>query len=133
MNEKELFTKFRTELGFEKAPKYLQWIRDKFPQLDIHHLLGSYFGKKMTDYLVIPLTRYDHCKYEAKIGTSYYNKARGFVECMPQSMFYLSSYLEYLKTGEARFNPELLYYWQSNCFDVELTKQIIQEVIRKEQ
>ncbi len=43
-----------------KSKKFLKWVKDKYPTLETHHLLGSMTGVKLCDYLVKPVTREEH-------------------------------------------------------------------------
>lgn len=97
MTEKEIFTKFRYEMGFQRSKKYLVWLKEKYPNREPHHLLGSTIGKKYTDYLVVMLTREEHKECEPKIGTSIYNKAVMFVEYLPRAIKHLIEYVESLE------------------------------------
>ena len=60
MTNKETFTRLRAIFGFEKDKDYLAWVKSIIPHYDCHHILGSFLGKKMTDYLVIPLSHKEH-------------------------------------------------------------------------
>jgi hypothetical protein len=54
------FTQYRTVLGFQKSKRYLKWMKIQFPDLDLHHILGSVHSKKFTDYLVVPIHHTHH-------------------------------------------------------------------------
>lgn len=62
MDSKAELRRYRNQLGFQKSHQYLEWMKKMFPNLDLHHILGSFTGKKMTDYLVVPLTHFEHIK-----------------------------------------------------------------------
>lgn len=67
------FTRFRSIMGFEKFPKYLDWIRFNFPGLEPHHILGSMGAKKFTDALVMPLEHNHHINEVTPNIAKYFN------------------------------------------------------------
>lgn len=71
------FTWLRNIFGFERDKKYLAWVKSLFPNMDIHHILGSTFSKKFTDYLVAPIEHEEHltkAEYnKAEYCTKYFN------------------------------------------------------------
>lgn len=71
MTNKEIFTMFRRVFGFEKSKEYLAWAKELFPNYDLHHILSSTFGKKFTDFLVIPLTHAEHLNIAEKHKADY--------------------------------------------------------------
>jgi hypothetical protein len=52
--------RYRTALGFQKSKRYLSWMKERNPNLDLHHILGSVHGKKFTDYLVVAIDHAHH-------------------------------------------------------------------------
>lgn len=44
--ETERYIQFRNQLKIWKSEKYLSWMKSKYPQMDLHHLLGSKINKK---------------------------------------------------------------------------------------
>lgn len=59
-----LLTKFRHQLLPLKDEQYLKWFRKKHEGYDPHHIMGSTFGMKFTDYLLVPATREIHHKWQ---------------------------------------------------------------------
>ncbi len=55
---------FRHKIPPYKSRKYLRWVKNRFPDYEIHHILGSHIGKKNTDYLVVPLAPDVHRKMQ---------------------------------------------------------------------
>ena len=44
------------QLDYSKSKKYYEWFKKEHPNHDAHHLVGT----KVTDYLLVPLTREEH-------------------------------------------------------------------------
>lgn len=65
-----LLTKFRAQLLPYKDEAYLKDFRKKYCQseggepIDPHHIMGSTFGMKFTDYLLVPAPRSMHNKWQ---------------------------------------------------------------------
>ena len=59
-----LLTKFRHQLLPLKDEEYLRWFRENHKGYDPHHIMGSTFGMKFTDYLLVPATREMHHKWQ---------------------------------------------------------------------
>ena len=95
-------TIWRNIIGYHSAPKYHRWLRDKRPNEDIHHLLSSTFGKKFSDYLVVPL---DHNFHITKVTA---NEAKYFSLLIDQACKWLKLYAETLeiKTKLIKNEPE---------------------------
>lgn len=93
-DKKILFTRCRNEVKPTKSARYIKWLKAKYPDREPHHLLGSTFGLKFTDHLIVMLTRDEHRECEPKIGTSAYNKAEAFIKYLPQAINNLIEYAE---------------------------------------
>ena len=65
MKEKELFGRFKHNTRPAKSLKYLKWLRERFPNRELHHLVGSQGKLKLTDYLIVAVTREEHARAEA--------------------------------------------------------------------
>ncbi len=112
MTNKQIFTHYRFYLGFQKFPKYLKYIGQKYINSNtgfeqLHHCLGSVKGKKFTDALIIPLTAEDHNWAEKQ-------KADYFVKYFHQSVAYFVTYarqeLNYIDTLKFKINPDTGLY-----------------------
>ena len=55
-----LYNQIKNVVGFDKSRKHLSWLGNKNPGKVLHHLFGSYTGKKTTDYATIALTIEEH-------------------------------------------------------------------------
>lgn len=108
--------RYRHILGFEKSKKYLEWMKKKFPNMDIHHILGSYMGKKMTDLLVVPINH----KFHIEIVTG--NEGKYFLVYLPTALKYLQQY------AKECLNLQISY----NNIEPETVKQLIATVHEKE-
>lgn len=42
------------------SESYREYLKKRFPDKDLHHLLGSFTGMKISDSLLIPLSRKEH-------------------------------------------------------------------------
>lgn len=88
--QKQLFGRFKHNLTIDRAPKYLKWLREKYPNKEPHHLIGSQGKLKLTDYLVIMVTRNEHIDAEdAKITY--------FFENLHRAIQNLIDYIKYLE------------------------------------
>lgn len=92
---KEYHIKFKNEMGFERAPKYLAWLRKRFPGKVLHHLLGSTSRRlKFTDYLVVPVDPLEeHREADA-------NRAIHFMYNLPRAIKNLIEYVQFLEAVE---------------------------------
>ena len=54
------YTRYRHEIGFHRNKEYLSFCKKRFPNLELHHILGSTIGKKHTDYLLCPYDKGKH-------------------------------------------------------------------------
>lgn len=70
--EKEFFKKYRHALPMYKSKQYLRWVKERFPDYELHHILASVHGKKHTDYLVVPLTPEQHAKIQRYAAAFFY-------------------------------------------------------------
>lgn len=61
---KKILGKLRDIIPPYKSSKYLIWVKSRFPDYEIHHILGSHLGRKNTDYLVVPLDPEVHRKIQ---------------------------------------------------------------------
>ena len=52
--------RYRHVLGFQKSKRYSDWLKRQNPRFDRHHILGSYIGRKMTDYLQVLINHKFH-------------------------------------------------------------------------
>ena len=57
---KDMYEKLRHEIKPWTSPLYLDWFRKKFPDRDPHHLAGSMGSLKLTDSLLMPVSRAIH-------------------------------------------------------------------------
>jgi hypothetical protein len=65
------FVRFRHILGYQKFPEYLKWMKERFPNKDLHHIFGSVRGNKFTDAFVIPIDHEFHLRC-VEYAKSYY-------------------------------------------------------------
>jgi hypothetical protein len=98
-NPKEIFRLFRHKLGFERSEFFMPDMKKKFPKLDLHHLLGSYLGKKMTDFLLVPIPHTVHLEKVEK------NKAIYFMLYILMAITYLRNWC--VKNGARKKDVEL--------------------------
>ena len=77
-----------------RNPKYITWIHEEFPDMEIHHLLGSMGPCKITDLLVVPIDRESHMEAQQSIDGT-------FNDYLPQSLNLLQKYITYLE-GEIK-------------------------------
>lgn len=113
---KQEVLRYRHILGFEKSREYLMWLKSKFPDYDIHHILGSYFGKKMTDLLCVPIRH----KYHIETVTG--NEGKFFLTYLPTALKHLTQY------AKECLNLQISY----NNIEPETVKQLIATVHKKE-
>lgn len=86
-----LFYHFRDEIPNYKSKQFLEWFKNKYPNLDGHHLLGSPFGKKSTDYLLAPIEHFEHTEIAHK------NLVKYFEKYLATSIRILIQYVKYLE------------------------------------
>lgn len=88
--EKHLRLRFEHSIPPAKSSKFLEWMRSEHPGKEIHHLLGSQTGIKMTDFLAVALTREEHVRAEQ-------NKSYYFVFYLPTAIKNLIKYIIFLE------------------------------------
>ena len=88
------FTRYRNVAGFQKSARFLEWAKHKYPGKDLHHIFGSFLGKKMTDYLVVPLEHRFHL--QAVTG----NEGKFFLTFLPDAVSILLEYLSEVHNKE---------------------------------
>jgi hypothetical protein len=55
-----LTTILRNRVKVWKSKDYIKYLKERFPGQDLHHLLGSFTSCKITDSLIVPLSREEH-------------------------------------------------------------------------
>lgn len=60
IDDLQYYRSFRFALSFYKSKRYLLNRKTKYADKDLHHILGSYSGRKTTDYLIVPLEHNFH-------------------------------------------------------------------------
>jgi len=118
-HSKNEFTRYRYQLGYEKSKRYMKWMKRKFPRLDLHHILGSFSGKKMTDFLLVPLNHSYH------INTVEKEKGKHFLEHLDLAIKYLKQYIK----EELKQN---LPKRQENGFEPEIVQKLIDIAVKGE-
>lgn len=59
--ERILFRQFRSIAAkYGKNPKYIKWLRKKYPNKEIHHVFGSYMSRKSSDLCTVPVNPTEH-------------------------------------------------------------------------
>jgi len=77
MENETLYKQLRNIQPVYRSKKFINWVKAKYPQYEVHHLLGSMTGIKLNDYLVKPVTRREHLEAEQhKIDFAIDNLAR---------------------------------------------------------
>lgn len=66
------FIMWRHVIGFHKFPEYLKVMKNKYPDKDLHHILGSKHSKKYTDALVVPIDHNFHLEKVDKAEARYF-------------------------------------------------------------
>ena len=90
---KQYHIKCRHELGHERLPGYVKWLHEKFPGMELHHLLLSSSSRlKSTDALMVPVTREEHKK-------AHKNAALYFMINLPKAIRLLIEYVQHLGGG----------------------------------
>lgn len=81
----------RNRLKYRTNRQFLAWAKTKYPNQDLHHLVGSRIGKKgkLNDLLVCPKTHEQHLR-EHSLGSD-------FDEDMLSALELLFDYVEYLQ------------------------------------
>lgn len=113
------YRRYRFILGFERFPEYLSYMKEQFPNLDLHHILGSVRGGKFTDALIYPISHYFHL-YEVEAKKPYY-----FSVYLDSSAKYFIRWLEHRKVFNA---IELMDYPD---IEPETLKRLIQDSHRR--
>jgi hypothetical protein len=81
----------RNRLKYRTNHEFLKWAKEKYPQLDLDHVLGSRIGKKgrLNDLLIAPKP---HDKHMAD-----HQQGRDFDEDMLLALELIFDYVEYLQ------------------------------------
>ena len=86
-----LFERFRNELPRIKSKNFLAWAKEKYPNLDLHHLLASSSGLKFTDLLIVPLEHW------TEHPEAHENLKIAFEKHLPTAIKILMLYVEFLE------------------------------------
>jgi len=120
MTDKQLYSSWKHQLGsylFVKNKKYLQWLKGRYPGLDIHHLLKTVMGKKKaTDYMVYPF------EHEQHLGEIHSNIPVAFSKYYKASMTLLLMYRNELAEDNQAANERFIHYSPEEF--INLTKEI---------
>lgn len=85
---------------------YYKWLKAKYPEHDLHHLLGSMGKLKLTDALIIPLTRIEHSKIHQRPG----GDVEAFIEHLPKALELLQEYIDHLQDECQGMFEDLMFY-----------------------
>lgn len=92
----ELYKQLRTLIRPYKSQRYKDWAKNKFPNHDLHHLIGSVGSLKLTDILIAPVSRQTHIAIEK-------DKDAWFYKLLPTALNLLTEYVEYLEKELAKY------------------------------
>ena len=81
----------RNRLKPRKSKKYLSWMKEKYPALDLDHILESVHGLKLNDYLISPKSHQAHMAKHYKAG------AEDFEGDLVTALENLQDYVEFLE------------------------------------
>lgn len=73
-----------------KSKGFLGYMKERFPDKDLHHLLGSMGPLKLTDLLLAPVTRAEHQKCHEQ-------PAIALEEKLGEALNYIQDYITYLE------------------------------------
>ena len=73
MTPKQIFGNFKHMLPIHRSNKYIKYLKSIHPNKEPHHLLGSQGKLKLTDYLIVMVTREEHLKAEQHKIEFFYN------------------------------------------------------------
>lgn len=76
-----------------RSDKFLKWVKAKYPDRDMHHLIGAMTAIKLNDYLILPLTREEHIQAESK-------KGEFAVDNLPRSLNILFEYIKEIENEQ---------------------------------
>lgn len=74
-----------------KSKGYLAWLKIKFPGYDLHHCLNSFTGFKVSDSLMVPLSREQHSQVHEN------NQDEFFEDNLYIALNNLQGYITYLE------------------------------------
>ena len=58
--EDRIFNACKTGVGFCRSKKFKDWFHKEYPNMQMHHIFGSYTAIKTSDYCSIPVTVEQH-------------------------------------------------------------------------
>jgi len=85
-----------------KSKGYMSWVKQKYPNRDIHHLIGSQTAIKLSDMLIYPVDRKTHEYAEA-------HKEEFFLHTLPESLNLLGKYIHYLEDKMCKYEETISY------------------------
>jgi len=92
MKDFNLRTMLRNRLPVSKSKEFLAWVKEKYPNWDLHHILGSN-RVKLNDFLVCPMPHEIHMKIENGIEVQGYS----FEEQLAIAIEILIKYAQHLE------------------------------------
>lgn len=113
--EKQEFRRYRAVIGFQKFPRFVKWMRNKFPGKDLHHIAGSTFGRKFTDALMVPLDHEFHLSYVEKEKAKYF------------CLYLRTAFSYFLEWAKEELGEDLMSTMDGDLFP-ELVKKIIDSI-----
>jgi len=82
------------------SESYREYLKKRFPDKDLHHLLGSFTGMKISDSLLIPLSRKEHNEVHKL------TKDEVLEMYLAKSINLLQDYIKYLKGKNDKNNSQ---------------------------
>ena len=58
--EDRIYNNLKTNVGFHRSKKFKKWFHDEYPDLQMHHVFGSYTGIKTSDLCSVPVDDKTH-------------------------------------------------------------------------
>jgi hypothetical protein len=87
-----MYRMLRNQIQPWKSEGFLKFVRAKYPDKDPHHLLGSLGSMKISDSLIIPLSRQEHTMADVK-------REDYFLTYLPMAISLLQEYISSLEVN----------------------------------
>ncbi len=88
--EDEIYNNLKTNVGFHRSKKFKKWFHNEYPEMEMHHVFGSYTGIKTSDYCSVPIGHKDHTYAEI-------HKSESAMVFLPDMINVMQGYIIYLE------------------------------------
>lgn len=99
-SEDIIFNACKNKVGFYRSEYFKEWFHKEYPDMQMHHLWGSYTSIKTSDYCSVPVTHSQHQLAEA-------NKSQFAIDNLPLMLQVMIKYTIHLESKIKELENEI--------------------------